>query len=381
MKKILSTLLAALMLLSLFAGCSIQPNPYKDDPEAAEEALHPESSTDTDAETVTDNHDFAAAYATYEPDMVVATVNGIDVTWAEYFYWCMNILRNVEAYVGPIEDYNADFGGMSYAEYFRTAAENNCRQYRAVEYFAQKEGITLSDESIAAIEDQLQQDIASVSADGTEEGLNAYLESINTTRDMYDYVNRIAMLYSEAAKHYCGEGGEKITDAEAIDFAEKCGLMAAKHILLSTMSEDGSTHLSDEEKAAKLSLARELIDRLNNGEDFDTLMNEYSEDPGSAAYPMGYCFGTGEMVTEFENAVNELETGAYTDEPVESSFGYHIILKVPFDPEMVYTGQGVTIRQMAANEKFNSIINEWFIASEIEYVDGFELDFAEVFGN
>ena len=38
MKKILSTLLAALMLLSLFAGCSIQPNPYKDDPEAAEEA-------------------------------------------------------------------------------------------------------------------------------------------------------------------------------------------------------------------------------------------------------------------------------------------------------------------------------------------------------
>ena len=85
------------------------------------------------------------------------------------------------------------------------------------------------------------------------------------------------------------------------------------------------------------------------------------------------------MVTEFENAVKELEVGEMTQEPVESTFGYHIILKVPFDPEMVYTQQGVTIRQMAANEKFNSIINEWFIASEMQYTEGFEMDFDKLF--
>ncbi|MGI6029591.1 MAG: peptidylprolyl isomerase [Candidatus Heteroscillospira sp.] len=378
MKKIISLFLSALMLLSLFAGCSIQPNPYKDDPEAAEEALHPQESQEPGTETET--RDFAAAYAAYEPDMVVATVNGLDVTWSEYFYWCMNIMRNVEAYVGTIEDFNADFGGMSYADYFRTAAENNVRQYRAVEYYAQKEGIELSDEALAAIEDQLQQDIASVSADGTEEGLNEYLESIYTNRETYDYVNRVAMLYGESAVYFCGEGGEKLTEDEVLSFADQSGLMAAKHILLSTMAEDGTTHLSDDEKAEKLALAKELIERIDAGEDFDTLMAEYSEDPGSAAYPMGYCFATGEMVTEFEQAVTGLEVNEYTTEPVESSYGYHIVKKIPFTPDMVYTAQGMSIRQMAANEKFNSIINEWFLASPIEYADGFELDFAEVFG-
>ena len=42
MKKIISLTLAAVMMLAVFAGCSIQPNPYKDDPELAEQVLHPE---------------------------------------------------------------------------------------------------------------------------------------------------------------------------------------------------------------------------------------------------------------------------------------------------------------------------------------------------
>ena len=375
MKKIVSILLSVVMLLGVFSGCSIQRNPYKDNPELADQILHPENNSGDKEE-----RDYAAAYATYDPDMVVARINGLDVTWAEYFYWCMNMLRNVEAYVGTIEDFSQDFGGTSYGDYIIEVAENNCRQYRAVEYYAPQEGIVLTEDSLALLEDQLQQDIASVSADGTEEGLNAYLESIYSNRDMYDYVNRIALLYSEAALYFCGENGEKITDEEALSFADKSGLMAAKHILLSTMTEDGQSHISDDEKAEKKALAEELIARLNAGEDFDTLMNEYNEDPGAASYPMGYCFGPGEMVTEFENAVNELEVNEITQEPVESSFGYHIIMKVPFQPDMEYTGKGVTIRQMAANEKFNSIVNKWYEASEIEYVDGFKLDMQQVFG-
>jgi hypothetical protein len=54
---------------------------------------------------------------------------------------------------------------------------------------------------------------------------------------------------------------------------------------------------------------------------------------------------------------------------VESLYGYHVILHVPFQPDMVYSGQGVTIRQMAANEKFNVVMNGWIEQTEVEYLE------------
>lgn len=43
-------------------------------------------------------------------------------------------------------------------------------------------------------------------------------------------------------------------------------------------------------------VAVELLNRIKNGEDFDTLMNEYTEDPGTANNPNGYTFERGDMV-------------------------------------------------------------------------------------
>lgn len=354
------------MLLGMFAGCSANPG--------TEESAAPESA----APGLNETYDYATASKLYDADYVVATVNGLEITWGEYFYFLINMMENVSSYVGAIEDFNADFGGMSYADYFKTAVENSSRQYRAVEYHAQKEGIVLSDDAKEALKMQLESDIAAVSADGTEEGLNEYLESIYTNREVYDYVNKISALYTEAAIHICGENTEKVTDEEVLAFAKDSGLMAAKHILLKTVKDD-NTHLSDDEKKAQYDLAVELIDRLNKGESIDTLIKEYGQDPGAQAYPDGYCFATGEMVTEFEEAVKALEVGEITQEPVETTYGYHVIKKVAFTPTMVYMADNTPIRTMAANNKFNSVINEWFLASPIEYSEDFKIDFNEVF--
>ena len=60
-------------------------------------------------------------------------------------------------------------------------------------------------------------------------------------------------------------------------------------------------------------------------------MNANSEDTGLAANPDGYAFTTGEMVQEFEDATRALEPGQISG-LVESSYGYHIILRLPLAP-------------------------------------------------
>ena len=93
---------------------------------------------------------------------------------------------------------------------------------------------------------------------------------------------------------------------------------------------------TDEQKAEKKALAEELVEKLNSytGDDiasyFAELADQYSEDPGRETHPTGYTFTTGSMVQEFEDAAYALSEGEVS-EVVESSFGYHILLRLPLD--------------------------------------------------
>lgn len=68
-----------------------------------------------------------------------------------------------------------------------------------------------------------------------------------------------------------------------------------------------------------------LYDRLIKGEDFASLAESYSDDPGSAQNggSLGE-FGRGQMVPEFEKAAFALKPGEIS-KPVRSDFGWHII--------------------------------------------------------
>jgi len=82
----------------------------------------------------------------------------------------------------------------------------------------------------------------------------------------------------------------------------------ARHILVETAEE-----------------ADELIDELDNGADFAELAQQHSTGPsGPKGGDLGY-FSKGQMVPEFEAAAFALEPGAYTEEPVKTQFGFHII--------------------------------------------------------
>jgi peptidyl-prolyl cis-trans isomerase D len=73
-------------------------------------------------------------------------------------------------------------------------------------------------------------------------------------------------------------------------------------------------------------LATAIYERAKEGEEFATLANEYSVDPGNGGTKGGDLgwFGKGQMVKEFEKAAFTAKKGEII-EPVKSNFGYHII--------------------------------------------------------
>ena len=84
----------------------------------------------------------------------------------------------------------------------------------------------------------------------------------------------------------------------------------ARHILLETQGA-----------------AVEVIAQLEGGADFAELATEKSTGPtGPSGGDLGW-FPPDRMVAEFSQAVVALEDGAFTTEPVQTQFGWHVILR------------------------------------------------------
>jgi peptidyl-prolyl cis-trans isomerase C len=73
--------------------------------------------------------------------------------------------------------------------------------------------------------------------------------------------------------------------------------------------------------------ANDLIAQLDDGADFAELAKEKSTGPsGPSGGDLGW-FPPDRMVPSFSAAVQGLDNGAYTKEPVQTQFGWHVILR------------------------------------------------------
>lgn len=140
---------------------------------------------------------------------------------------------------------------------------------------------------------------------------------------------KASILKEEVVKKYLTKN---ITDKEIQKYYDENvdDTYTAKHILITPNTSDD---MSDEEKAAAEETAKntanEVINKLNNGEDWSSLVSSYSTDSGSKDNDgLIENFTKGDVVDEFFNAVKELNDGSYTSEPVKSKYGYHVILRV-----------------------------------------------------
>lgn len=106
------------------------------------------------------------------------------------------------------------------------------------------------------------------------------------------------------------------TDEEVLaEYAEQIKLappqqFKARHILVESQST-----------------AAELITELQGGANFEDLAREHSTGPsGPTGGDLGW-FSPNQMVKPFSDAVAAMEDGAFTEAPVQTQFGWHVILR------------------------------------------------------
>jgi peptidyl-prolyl cis-trans isomerase C len=137
--------------------------------------------------------------------------------------------------------------------------------------------------------------------------------------------------------------------------AEPAEEIRARHILVNTDQE---------------ALAKEIIAELDAGGDFAKIAAEKSQDPGSGASggDLGW-FKRGMMVKPFEDAAFALEPGQYTKTPVQSDFGWHVILveEKRMAPPPTFEEERARIEQELVRETFDREIGGLRDTAKIEF--------------
>tara|TARA_Y100000310_G_scaffold345851_1_gene471390 strand:- start:15722 stop:16837 length:1116 start_codon:yes stop_codon:yes gene_type:complete len=133
----------------------------------------------------------------------------------------------------------------------------------------------------------------------------------------------------------------------------------ASHILVETLDE-----------------ANELITKIEEGEDFAELAQEFSTGPsGPQGGDLGF-FGKGRMVPEFEVAAFALEEiDDFTKEPVQTQFGFHVIQLTGKKEagtlvfEEVKDQLELQLLQVSQQEAVGDFIGKLIESADIELVD------------
>ena len=200
----------------------------------------------------------------------------------------------------------------------------------------------------------------------------------NTTKDAY--LNQIAQFgfsdqtyqnfmyisqcYQALNDYYFGENGVNTPSDEDIQKYYEDNYITAKHILITTVDPaSGETKRTDEEAKKE---AQSILDRINAGEDFDTLMNQYSEDTGLSNNPNGYTFTEGQMVTEFYDGAKALAEDEVS-ELVKSSYGYHIIKRVKLDDSQLDNFKSDIVSAISGS--MDELLKQWIDEAQVETTD------------
>ena len=286
----------------------------------------------------------------------IVTIDGkaIPEYMFEYIAYSMaNSYANQGMNLGDYLDEDAG-DGRTVDEMLKAQIVDTMKAYVAYEKLAEENGLSLTEDEIKAIEENKQQQIKEM---GGRKEFAAQLEQAKIQEEAIDEMSRYGAIYEKVYNGLFGEGGKFAPAAEDVIAKVIPANIRVKHVLI--QATEGS-----EDYEAKKKTATEVQARAAAGEDFDALIAEFGEDPGMETYTEGYVFdkdgtnfdGSGAMDKTFTDASWALKENGVSP-LVPTSFGFHIIKRLPLDAAYV-TEHMTTFMTPAADTAFQNKVSE-----------------------
>ena len=315
-----------------------------------------------------DPDDIAYQAADIKRDSQLFTVDGEGVNAEEYLFWLVNAIEEQKYYgmLSDEEDWSQAAEGQPSAETLKADAMETAKLYQVIRNRAKELGVELTADEREEMEETWAQEIEMW---GGEEALQSILEEQCISQEGYKALGEVSYQFRGLEEKLRETGQLTAADSDVDAYLEEQGIYAAKHILVSTRhaNDDGSyEEYSEEERAQAADLVKDIRERLRAGGDdealFDELMKEYSEDgrdkeTGELYYPDGYTYiYPNQMVAEFEEGAMALEVGQIS-EPIQTSYGYHIILRLAPDEEQA--------REECGQYMFSQQVQTWVEEAQV----------------
>lgn len=237
-----------------------------------------------------------------------------------------------------------------------------------------KAGLKLGRDKVNAMEEQKAQ---VVEQQGGKTMFGIWLATLGFDEEMYDNILLVSSYVEALNDYYFGENGKALPPRDELLKAFNENYIQVKHVLISTVDDQGNA-LTGDALAEKTALAEDVLAQAKAGEDFDSLIKTYGEDPGMTQSPEGYIMDkdgntlTGTMIEEFNKGSWALEVNGVSD-LVKTSYGYHIIKRVPLD-ETKLDDYAAAVASIVKGEdvSFNAMVDQWMAEAQVETTEDFD---------
>ncbi len=278
-------------------------------------------------------------------DKAVAVVNGEEISASVYQYF----LSNLKSQIGDAQMVD----GKPAAEYASDLALEAAVKLYVTAQKADSYDIEFTDDMKKQLDEQI--DAFKLQAGSDDKYIEA-LSLYGLTEEDYKLLLKYTLM-QDAVK-------EKVTaeySSQQINEFYNDEMVNVQNVLFKTV-DDANLPLGEDVIAEKKSLAESVLKRINNGESFEALKQQYNEDVANTE--LGY------MVSQYSNYVEPfikasmaLEVGQVSD-IVESTYGYHIVKRFNHvDNSEMFTSAQTDILSCL----FERDVELWTQGSDIEY--------------
>ena len=255
-------------------------------------------------------------------------------TLPEAMLYFTNIKNHYESAFGD-KIWQVSYEGTTLEDKLKDMVIAKLARIKALNVMAKQNEVTLSQDEMAKAQKAAAEYYRSLSA--------GEVSSLNVTQELICQMYEEYALADKVYEQLIANINPEVSDDEA-------RTITVQTIFIKTYTVNGENErvvFTDDAKKKALAKAKEALKKAKSGEDFNTLVAEYSEDGRDY-----YSFGKGTYNNAFEDAAFNLGTNEISD-IVETDEGYYIIKCIsPFNREETDQNK-VKIIEQRRKEEFN----------------------------